>query len=417
MLPSSISEKEDVMGKPKTKVEVAPVAGPLAPYAGEFESYLTERGYTPWTRAAHLRVMAQLSRWLLARQFGVEDLSRERVEEYLEQRRGGGYTGFCSRRSLMPMLATLASLGLLPDEESAAPASRIDALLTGFSRYLREERGLAPCTVQAYVARARRFLTDYSDDGDLRGLRSADVSGAVLRQSAVVSAGSVQYFVAALRSLLRYGHVAGLIEADLSGAALPATGRRRSPLPKGISPADARALLRSCDRRRAAGRRDYAVILTLLRLGLRAGELAALRLEDLDWRAGEMLVHGKGRRVDRLPIPADVGEAITGYLRRGRARTTRREVFLRLHAPQTGLSHEGVSFIVRRACVRAGLPSFGAHRLRHSLACEMVRAGASLPEIGQVLRHQAANSTARYARVDIDQLRSVAQPWPGWTHR
>lgn len=405
------------MGKPKTKVGVVRVPGPLAPYASEVESNLTECGYTPWTRVAHLRVMAHLSRWLQANQLGVEDLSRGRIELYLEQRRGCGYKGFCSRRSLVPLLGTLASLGLLPGEESAAPASGIDVLLAGFSRYLREERGLASCTTQAYVARARRFLADYSDDGDLRELTSADVSGAVLRESAAVSAGSVQYFVAALRSFLGYCHVVGRIEADLSGAALPVTGRRRSSLPRGISPADAQALLRSCDRRRAGGRRDYAVILTLLRLGLRAGEVAALRLEDLDWRAGQMLVHGKGRRVDRLPIPADVGAAITAYLRRGRAITTRREVFLRTRAPQTGLSHEGVSFIVRRACVRAGLPPFGAHRLRHFLACEMVRAGVPLPEVGQVLRHEAASSTALYARVDVDQLRTVAQPWPGGTDR
>lgn len=405
------------MGNPKIKVEMVRVPGPLAPYASEVESNLTEQGYTPWTRVAHLRLMAHLSRWLQAQQLDVADLSWERIEAYLEQRRSCGHKGFCSRRSLTPMLGTLASLGLLPVEEPPAPASRIDVLLGGFARYLSEERGLASCTVQAYLSRARRFLTDYSDDGDLRGLTSADVTGAVLRESAAVSAGSVQYFVAALRSLLRYGHVAGLIEADLSGAALPVTGRRRSSLPKGISPADAAALLRSCDRRTAVGRRDYAIILTLLRLGLRSCEVAALRLEDLDWRAGQLLVHGKGRRVEQLPIPADVGAAVTVYLRRARPETTRREVFLTTRAPRTGLAAVGVSFIVRRASVRAGLTPFGAHRLRHSLACEMVRAQVPLGEIAQVLRHDAASSTALYARVDVDQLRAVAQPWPGGAGR
>ncbi len=405
------------MGKPKTKVEIVRVSGPLAPYAGEVESDLAGRGYTPWTRAAHLRAMAHLSEWLQARQLGAADLSRQRIEQYREHRRGRGYTGFCSRRSLTPMLGVLASLGLLPDEEPPALVSPADLLLDGFSSYLREERGLTACTTQAYVARARRFLAEHSDDGDLRGLTPVAVSAAVLRESAAVSAGSVQYFVAALRALLRYGHVAGLIDADLSGAALPVTGRRRSSLPEGISPAEARALLGSCDRRRAAGRRDYAVILTLLRLGLRSGEVAALRLEDLDWRAGQMLVHGKGRRVDPLPIPADVGEAITGYLRRGRGDTSRREVFLSVHAPRAGLAPVSVSFIVRRACVRAGLTPFGAHRLRHSAACEMLRAGLPLAEIGQALRHHTASSTARYARVDVERLRTVAQPWPGGADR
>lgn len=405
------------MGKSKIKVEVVRVPGPLAPYASGVESRLAEQGYSSWTRAAHLRVMADLSRWLDTQRLDVQDLTRERIETYLEHRRRRGYTGFCSRRSSTPMLGTLASLGLLPVEEPVASASGIDVLLGGFARYLREERGLASCTTQAYLARARRFLADYSDDGDLRGLASADVSAAVLRESVALSPGSVQYFGAALRSLLRYGHVAGLIGADLSAAALPVTGRRHSSLPKGISPADARALLRSCDRRTALGRRDYAVILTLLRLGLRSCEVAALRLEDLDWRAGQMLVHGKGRRVERLPIPADVGAAVAAYLRRARPEATRREVFLTTRAPRTGLAPVSVSFIVRRACVRAGLAPFGAHRLRHALACEMVRARVPLIEIGQILRHDTVSSTARYARVDVDQLRTVAQPWPGEAQR
>jgi len=398
------------MGKAKGKVAAVRVPGPLAPYADGFECDLVERGYAAKTRATHLQVMSHVSRWLQAHQLGVGDLSRERVEQYLDWRRGCGYQGFCSRRGLRPLLATLGSLGLLPDE---VPTARIDVLLGGFDRYLRQERGVASCTSQAYLAHARRFLADYGKDGDLRELTPADVSAAVLQQSRVASVGTVQLFVTALRSLLRYCCLAGLIETDLCGAALPVGGRRRSSLPTGVSPADARALLRSCDRRTVLGRRDYAVILTLLRLGLRAGEVAALSLQDLDWRAGQMLVHGKGDRVDRLPIPADVGAAITAYLLRGRVGASRREVFLRTRAPRTGLARTGVSCIVRRACVRAGVTPFGAHRLRHALACEMVRARVPLFEIGQILRHDAAASTARYARVDVDQLRTVAQPWPG----
>ena len=406
------------MGKQKIKVGVVRVPGPLGRYAKEFESNLTECGYAQKTRAAHLRVMSHLSRWLQERELGAEDLSRERVEQYLALRRGRGYTGFCSRRSVAPLLGTLASLGLLPDEEPTAPHSRADMLLDGFSDYLGGERGLARCTTQAYVLRAGRFLADYGHGGDLRGLTSAEVSGAVLREAETLSAGSVQNFVAALRSLLRYCHVAGLIGTDLSGAVLGVTGRRRCSLPKQINPADLAALMRSCDRRTALGQRDYAVILTLARLGLRASELAGLRLEDLDWRAGQMLVHGKGNRVEPLPIPADVGTAITAYLRQGRPGTSSREVFLTARAPRTGLARGGVSFIVRRAGVRAGLATpFGAHRLRHSLACEMVRAGVPLPEIGQILRHHATASTAIYARVDVDQLRTVAQPWPGGADR
>jgi len=415
MFPSPIPEKEDKMAMPRSKVVIVHVTGPLAPYATEFESNLEDCGFTPLTRVRHLQVMVHLSRWLQARQLGVGELTCRRVEQYLAERRSAGYTAFCSRRSVAPLLGSLGSLGLLPDEEPGASESRVDVLVAGFSGYLHDERGLATSTVAAYVARARRFVTGYTDDGDLSEVTAADVTRAVLHECDAVSVGALQYFVTALRSFLRYCTVAGLIETDLSAAALAVTGRRRSSLPKGISRTDAQALLRSCDRRYAAGRRDYAIILTLLRLGLRAGEVAALSLGDLDWRAGQIVVHGKGGRVDRLPLPVDVGEAIAGYLRRGRPTITRREVFLRATAPRAGLSREAVSWIVRRACVRAGLTPVGAHRLRHTLACEMVRAGVPLPEISQVLRHRAGASTTIYARVDVDQLRGLARPWPDGT--
>lgn len=405
------------MGNQKIKVGAVRVPGPLAQYAGEFESRLTERGYAPKTRVTHLRLMSHLSRWLEESELGLEDLSRERLEQYLALRRARGYSSLCSRQGVSPLLGTLTCLGLLPQEQAVTAPSRIDLLLDGFRGYLRDERGLTECTAQTYLLRVGRFVADYGHDGDLRGLTSAQVSAAVLQESGSLSVGSVQLFVTALRSLLRYCQVAGLVDKDLSGAALGITGRRRSCLPQRVSASEVTALLRSCDRRTALGRRDYAVVLTLARLGLRAGELAGLRLEDLDWRAGLLLVHGKGNCVEQLPIPDDVGTAITAYLRRARPRTDSREVFLTARAPRTGLARSGVSYIVRRACVRAGLAPFGPHRLRHSLACQMVRAGVPLPEIGQVLRHKAMASTAIYARVDVDQLRTVAQPWPDEAHR
>jgi integrase len=234
----------------------------------------------------------------------------------------------------------------------------------------------------------------------------------VLVESEALSVGSAQFFVCALRSFLRFCFIEGFVEADLSQAALSVTGRRRSSLPRGISRADAKALLGGCDRRLAIGRRDYAVILTLLRLGLRASEVAALRLDDIDWRAGELVVRGKGGREDALPLPGDVGAAIAAYLRRGRPACDRREVFLRALAPIGPLGRGGVSTVVRRACEHAGLAKVGAHRLRHTAACEMVSAGVPLAHIGQVLRHRSPISTAIYARVDVDRLRQLAQPWP-----
>jgi len=239
----------------------------------------------------------------------------------------------------------------------------------------------------------------------------------VLRESEALSTSSTLYFVAALRSFLRFCFVEGLLGDDLSQAALAASGRRRSSLPIGISPPEARALLGSCDRRLAIGRRDYAVVLTLLRLGLRAGEVAALTLDEINWRQAQIVVRGKGGRRDQLPLPADVGAAIAAYLRRGRPSCHRREVFLRALAPIEPLGVGGVSGIVRRACRNAGLPEVGPHRLRHTAASEMVSAGVPLAHVGQVLRHRSAISSAIYARVDLKRLRQLAQPWPEGAQR
>jgi site-specific recombinase XerD len=297
-------------------------------------------------------------------------------------------------------------------EEPAPAGSPREVLLASFERYLLAECGLASGTVVGYLARVRRFLDGLPSSGELAGLTAAEVTQAVLRESRAVSVSAAQNFVCALRSFLRFCFIEGLLEADLSQAALPVTGRRRSSLPKGIGRADAEALLGACDRRQALGRRDYALIILLLRLGLRRGEVARLRLEDIDWRAGELVVRGKGAREDRLPLAADVGEAIVSYLRRGRHASDRRELFLQARAPYEPIASGTVASTVRRACRRAGISEVGSHRLRHTTACEMVSAGVPLQRIGQVLRHRSLQSTAIYARVDLDRLRLLAQPWP-----
>ena len=295
---------------------------------------------------------------------------------------------------------------------SASSISLVESPLDGFVAYLRRERGVSAATLAVYVSDVRRFLARRDGGSGLRELTASEVSKAVLAELAGWSPASVRRYGCALRSFLRYCYLAGLVEHDLSAAVLPVSGRRRSLLPQGISQTQAKALLRACDRRRATGRRDYAVIVLMLRLGLRAGEVALLRLDDLDWRAGQVTVHGKGGRIDRLPLPVDVGEAIAGYLHRGRPRTAAREVFVATIRPEVGLGRGGVSSIVRRACTRAGLTPFGAHRLRHTAAGEMLRVGGSLTEIGQVLRHRSAGSTAAYARVDVERLRTIARAWP-----
>jgi len=390
------------------------MTGPLAPFADVYGLELKERGYTPLTTVNELRQAARLSRWLEANGLGAAELSSERVEQFLAfQRAAGSRPGSLSRPGLVCVLEVLRELGVLAAEEPARAGSPTGVLLASFESYLLMERGLAAGTVRGYVAHARWFLDGVAVDGDLARLTAGEVTGAVLRRSSAVSVSTTQYFVAGLRSFLRFCFVEGLVEVDLSRAALGVTGRRRSSLPRGISRADAAALIGCCDRRSALGRRDYAVIITLLRLGLRASEVAGLTLDDIDWRAGELVVRGKGSREDKLPLPADVGQAIASYLQRGRPVSDRREVFLRARAPYQPIAPGTVSSTVRRACKRAGIPDVGAHRLRHTTACEMVTAHVPLPRIGQVLRHRSLQSTAIYARVDLDQLRLLAVPWPG----
>ena len=405
------------MGKFVSRASRVLVSGPLAPFVAEFELRLSEAGYTPLSSVNQMRLVAHLSRWLDAKRLAVIDLTDDRIEEFFASRRARGCTWLVTRLALEPLLELLAELKALPASEPPAAGSAADVVLARFHRYLLDERGLASSTACAYVFRARRFVAGCAHGAQLDALTTADVTRAILAESASLSVGAAQYFVAALRSFLRFCSFEGLVATDLSAAALAVTGRRRSSLPNGISPQDAQALMRSCDRREAVGRRDFAVIVVLLRLGLRASEVAGLRLDDLDWRAAEVVVRGKGRRDSRLPLPTDVGEAIAAWLQRGRPKTTSREVFLSVQAPIIAVGRGAVGCIVRNACVRAGVAKVGPHRLRHTMACEMVNRGVPLREIGQVLRHRSLGSTAIYARVDLTQLRRLAQPWPGGSDR
>jgi integrase/recombinase XerD len=398
-----------------SRVSKVLMKGPLAPFADAYALELSKRGYTAHSAVNMLRQVDRLSRWLEARGLAVDGLNRLRLDEFVafQRARSQGRRPTWTRPGLVCLLDVLHGLGVVAAEPPAVPASPTEVLLASFERHLLTERALTPGTARGYVSHARRFLGGLPTGGRLDGLTSGDVTGAVLRGSAAVSVSATQFFIAGLRSFLRFCFIEGLVGADLSEAALLMTGRRRSPLPKGITKADASALLGSCDRRSALGRRDYAVIVTLLRLGLRASEVAALRLDDIDWRAGELVVRGKGARQDRLPLPTEVGQAIAAYLQRGRPASDRREMFLRARAPFGPIASGTVSSTVRRACRRAGIAEVGAHRLRHTLACEMVSAQVSLVQIAQVLRHHSLQTTAIYARVDVEQLRTLAQPWPG----
>ncbi|MGH2379825.1 MAG: site-specific integrase [Candidatus Limnocylindria bacterium] len=360
--------------------------------------------------------MAHASRWLASQDLGAEDLTPARVEEFLVHRRAEGYRLWLSTKAMVPVLSYLRGLGVVPTPPPATPATEAEQLQEHYRNYLVQERGLAAGTAVSYLHVARLFFAVRAiDGGDLHldRLSAAEVTEFVLAECAPRTVGSAKYIVCGLRSLLRYLYVAGLTKTQLEAAVPKVAGWRLAGVPVTFGRAEVARLLASCDRRRTFGRRDYAVLTVLSRLGLRAGEVAALELADVDWRAGEIGVRGKGRSEERLPLPADVGEALAGWVRRGRPRCECATVFTRVRAPHRPLTSGGVSAIVRAACSRAGLPAVSAHRLRHTAATEMLRAGASLPEVGEVLRHASVLSTAIYAKVDHDRLLGLALPWPG----
>ena len=239
------------------------------------------------------------------------------------------------------------------------------------------------------------------------------MTGYVVTQCRGCPPGSAKFLVTALRSVLRFLFLAGHTRCQLASAVPTVAHWGAGSLPRALSPQTVAALLASCDSATLAGRRDRAILVLLARLGLRAGEVAGLELDDLDWAAGQISVRGKGRRRERLPLPVDVGEALVAYLHGGRPRAWSRKVFLRLSAPIEGLTVPAVTTVVYRACARAGLPRAGAHRLRHSAASAMLAGGGTLTEVGQVLRHVRLDTTAIYAKIDQAALRGLARPWPG----
>jgi integrase/recombinase XerD len=393
------------------------VSGPLEEYASGFAAELARVGYMRDAVACQLRLMAHLSGWLAGKDMDAAGLTAAAAaEEFFAARRAAGHTTLRSSRALEPLLAYLRELGVVLPAAVVVAATPAQELLERYRRYLLCERGLAAGTVRGYVDIVRSFVAGRlaADGSGLERLAAGDVSGYVLAECPGRSQGSAKLLVTALRSLLGFLHVEGVLAESLRGAVPSVAGWRLAGLPRGLEPAQVRRLLAGCDRRSRVGRRDFAILTLLVRLGLRRGEVARLELRDVDWRAGEILIRGKGDRQERLPLPADIGEAIAGYLARGRpASAEGRCVFVRVKAPHRPLTPGGITNVVVAAGRRAGLGQIGAHQLRHTAATEMLRAGATLPEIGQVLRHRSLLTTAIYAKVDREALRSLARPWPG----
>lgn len=390
------------------------VRGPLAVHAVGFGEYLVATGYTPKARGRQQRLVQHLSGWLEDAGLGVDGFTDQRILEYVAERRAQGHRELHSVRALVPLLGYLRRRGALAEASSASPPPEgpAEELLAAFGNYLRQERGLAEFTVGRYSQWAGAFLEATGKAPTPDQLRAADVHAFVLKGAEELSIPAAKQVVSALRALLRFLQVSGRADRDLTGA-VPGVAGFASHLPRSLRPEEVEALLGSCNRSTENGLRDYAVLLLLARLGLRCAEVAALRLEDVDWRRGEVVVRGKGRRDERLPLPNDVGAALSAYLQRRRPEDRDlRGLFLSVHAPRRQVTRGAVGGIAVRAGRVAGLEAAGAHRLRHSLATGLLRQGASLTEVGQVLRHASVTSTAIYAKVDRLTLMALARPWP-----
>jgi site-specific recombinase XerD len=313
------------------------------------------------------------------------------------------------------LLGYLRGLGVAPQPAVLAPQTWAEELVDGYRRWLLTERGLGVKVARGYVDSVRPFVAVHAAGGEagLRDLGAGDVTAFLTAGSRRLAPKTVQRLATALRSLLRFWHLQGLISGPLDQA-VPKVANRRPGLPHPLESRQVQALLASCDCGTADGRRDLAMLTLLARMGLRAGEVAGLRLDDIDWRLGEITIAGKGNRRDKLPLPPDAGEAVAVYLQHGRPSTALdRSVFIRIKAPHRGLTSGGVTQAVAAAARRAGLGTIYAHRLRHSAASAMLAQGGSLAEIGQVLRHRRPHTTAAYTKVNIEALRVLARPWPG----
>lgn len=389
------------------------VTGPLAEHAMGFGEALLKRGYPGERAARHMQLLAQLSRWMERQGLGERDLNEERVAEFLRARCTDGYYDKPALSWVLRLLGFVPGLDVVRAEP--VPLTPVESAVVEYAHYLTRERGLASGTVRGYRQAAELFLSRWvalDGDLDLSQVTAEAVTRFVVEESRRRSRGATQVLVTATRSLLRFLFLEGQIVQPLAQA-VPAVSVSKGFLPRGLDDATLAALLASCDTSTVVGRRDLAVLTLLSRLGLRAGEVARLELDDIDWHRGELVVRGKGSRRDHLPVPVDVGEALAAYLSHGRPRVDSRALFLRVRAPIGVMGVSNVTGIVSRACGRAGIALAGAHRLRHSAATAMLRAGAPLAEIGQVLRQTHDATTAVYAKVDRIALRALAQPWPG----
>lgn len=386
--------------------------GRLGPYVEGYRAHLLELGHSPLSVTRSLTALGHLGRWMERQDVDVDQLDDGVVEAFLADH--------VKDRGRLPTASVLPLLDYLRTErfaapEPAEPRTPLDRLIADYRAWLLGERALAPTTVRGCEGLARRFLAQrISPDGelDMQHLTGTHVTTFLLLECARVKPASAGCYANRLRLFLRFLALRRLTDPGLADC-VPSVGSwREAGIPEVPSRGEIGRLLGSCDRSRLVGARDFAILMLLARLGLRAVEVSRLELDDLHWPAGEIELDGKGYERGRLPLPSDVGEAVVDYLEL-RGRRDHRRVFLTVHAPTRPIGPSGVRSVVRDACRRAGGEHVGAHRLRHALARELLREGASLIDIGQVLRHKDLESTAVYAKVDLTRLRQAARPWPG----
>lgn len=397
--------------------EAAARLGPLEIEVESFLDGLGAAGYTPQAVTHRRSIVMAFVRWTRAERLAVPDLSEVHLAAFVKRRLHGRGTRKKGRAALRRFLAHLRGRKMLPPP--ARPTSPADDLAHRYVAYLRTDRGLAENSILVYAPCARDFLVDRVATAGCLSLDTLDadsIHAFLVERIAHRSPESARLLTIALRSLLRFFVLRGETPRDLSAAVPMVRTYRQSGVPAVLSPDEVDRVLGATDRSTPRGRRDYAILLLLARLGLRAGEIVSLELSDFRWRTGEIVVRGKGPRLDQMPLLADIGDAVAQYLREDRGTTTSRRVFLRLIPPRVGLVGPcAIDHIVRLALARAGVrPRHRrvAHLFRHSLATRMIRHGASMAEIAEVLRHRSQSTTAIYAKVSFEALRTVARPWP-----
>jgi site-specific recombinase XerD len=394
------------------------LTGPLRAHINAIAQQLSQKGYTRSSAQNAMRLLDDLSRWLLRHALTAADFNEQLASEFLHDRYRRCRPHLHDRAALKRLLEHLRQQGIIPIPIVQTDTYDADRLVGDFQHYLIEQRCLAPTTVDYYLKTVQSFLRERfrTQPLNLEALCPQDITDFMIRQARRYSSGRAKLFATALRSFFRFLLQRGAIAHDLAQVVPTVPNWRLTTLPRFMKAKDVECLLQTCDRTTSKGQRDYAILLFLARLGLRAGEVAALTLDALDWEAGELLIRGKSARHDRLPLPHEVGEALAIYLRHARPPSAVRQVFIRMRAPRRGFSDgQAVGTIVRRTLVQAGLkPALkGAHLLRHSLATTLLHHGASLTEIGALLRHHNIETTRIYAKVDQGALRALALPWPG----